>query len=189
MNSITKSWAVTFVAALLSFSSLASKQETNLYTKYSFGFDASNIFNQLFRSQLYASSVYFSYKYNERSELRLGSDLTRVSGSSGKTILQGRFGYLRTFKSYHKWDFYAGIDALVQGETNENTKTESIEGGGLLFAGAKFYISPHFSIDTEPSLYVIFRQSRDNDAFGNKISKINKQGFTNIGLVRLTYHF
>lgn len=189
MNKIIKSWAVTFVAALLSFSNSAIAQENDAYTKYSFGFDASNVFNQLFRSQVYASSVYFSYKYNERSELRLGTDLTRVSGSSGKAILQGRFGYMRTFKSYNKWDFYAGVDALVQGETNENTQTESIEGGGLLFVGAKFYISPHFSIDTEPSLYVIFKNARDNDSFVKTASKSNHQGFTNIGLVRLTYHF
>lgn len=78
---------------------------------------------------------------------------------------------------------------MYEYEYNRNSKVELFREGGLLYIGATVFLYKHFSLTTEPSFYLVFQQSHDLDSFNKSWGNINAQGFTNIGLVRVTYHF
>jgi hypothetical protein len=188
-HKIKKGIALIF-AILFSFTAAAHTDSVQVNSnKYSFSFDASNVFNQLFRSQVYSSEIYFSYNISEKNKLRFGTELARASGSKGNAYLQLKLGYSRVFKKKGKWEFYYGGDAIYEYEDNLDSEREINTGGGLVYVGANFYISPHFSLGTEPSLYFVFLRNHRYDTFLPGVSSSNKQGFTNIGLVRVNYHF
>ena len=134
-------------------------------------------------------TFYLSYNFSEKNTLRFGTELTRISGSKGNAYLQLKLGYSRVFKRKEKWSFYYGADAIYEYEDNLDSEREINTGGGLVYVGATFFISPHFSLTTEPSLYFVFLRDHRYDTFLPGVSSSNKQGFTNIGLVRVNYHF
>lgn len=64
-----------------------------------FRFDASRVFNQLFRANVYSSILYLEYSTNETSTFRLAGDIGNVSGGEGKIDGQIKLGYKYNFKS------------------------------------------------------------------------------------------
>lgn len=186
-NNLIKMRMVTLVAILFCFS--AKSQSDSSFTHYSFGFDASRVFNQLFRANAYSSILYLEYRVNPKHAFRLAGDLKNISGRDGKIDYQFKAGYKHTLKRSKKWWFYSGIDGLFEYEYNRNSQVELYREGGLLYIGATVFLHKHFSLTTEPSFYFVFQQSHDLDSFNNSWRRLNLQGFTSIGLVRITYHF
>jgi hypothetical protein len=125
----------------------------------------------------------------EKNQLRFGTELTRLSGNKGSAYLQLKLGYNRTIKQKEKWRFYVGADAIYEYEDNLTSEQEINTTGGLIYVGATYFISPHFSLTTEPSLYFVFLNTHHYDSFAPKRKRFNIQGFTNIGLLRINYHF
>jgi len=186
-NNNIKRGIATLVAILFCFSVKSQSDSTLIH--YSFGFDASKVFNQLFRANVYSSILYLEYRFNETSTFRLAGDIGNISGEEGKIDRQIKLGYKYNFRSTKKWQFYSGLDFLYGYEYNKNSKVELFREGGLFYIGATVFLHKHFSLTTEPSFYLVFEQSHDLDSFNKSWSNINFQGFTNIGLVRVTYHF
>ena len=186
-NNNIKKRIATFVAILFCFSVKSQSDSTLMHC--SFGFDASRVFNQLFRANLYSSILYFEFRSNQTSTFRLAGDIRNASGEEGKIDRQIKLGYKYSFKSTKKWQFYSGLDFFHEYEYNRNSQVELFREGGLLYIGATVFLHKHFSLTTEPSFYLVFQQSHDLDSFNKSWSNINFQGFTNIGLVRVTYHF
>tara|TARA_B110000459_G_C16377044_1_gene388041 strand:- start:14 stop:607 length:594 start_codon:yes stop_codon:yes gene_type:complete len=191
-NIITLKSRIALLGAIL-FSCLLNAQESvkvdSLTTLYSFGFDGSKVFNQLFRANAYSSTLFFEYRLNPQHALRLACDVESVSGSEGKVDYQLKAGYKYTLKENEKWLFYVGLDGLYEFEFNRNSKVEVYREGGLAYIGATTFFGKHFSLTTEPSFYLVFRQSHDKDSFDKSWKKNHQLGLTNIGLVRISYHF
>lgn len=164
-------------------------QSDSTFTQYSFGFDASRVFNQLFRANVHSSILYLEYRFNPKHAIRLAGDTENISGSEGKIDFQTKLGYKFTIKRTKKWWFYTGLDGMYEYEFNKNSQVELFREGGLFYIGATVFLNKHFSLTTEPSFYFMFQQSHDLDSFDKKWTNINQQGFTNIGLVRVSYHF
>lgn len=178
---------VTLVTILFSFS--VSAQVDSALTRYSFGFDGSKVFNQLFRANAFSSTLFIEFRLNSTHSIRIAGDLDNVSGSDGKKDHQIKLGYKYTLKENDKWHFYTGIDAMYEYEFNRNSKVELFREGGLLYIGATTFFGEHFSLTTEPSFYIVYKQSHDKDSFDKSWKKNHQLGLTNIGLVRISYHF
>lgn len=179
---------IAIVMAIL-FSCPAISQSDSLNQKFSFGFDGSRVFNQLFRANPYSSLLYLEYQFGPKSIVRLAGDLDQVSGVDGKLDFQNKLGYKRILKQKKAWTFYAGIDGVFEYEFNRNSQVEQFTEGGLLYIGATVKLSEHFSLSTEPSLYFIYSQTTDLDSFFSETKYSNSQGMTHVGLVRASFHF
>ena len=157
-------------------------------TQFSFGFDGSRVFNQLFRANLYSSLVYGEYQFSEKSFVRLAGDLEQISGDDGKLDYQIKLGYKRSIRHSGNWLFYCGLDAMFEYEFNRNSQVEQLTEGGLLYVGATYRFSKHFSLSTEPTLFWVYKQKEDFDIVDSKKFS-NNQGITHVGLVRASFHF
>lgn len=158
-------------------------------TRFSFGFDGSRVFNQLFRANPYSSLMYGEYRISQKNFIRVAGDLEQTSGDDGKFDFQSKLGYKRVLQEKNTWLFYAGIDAVYEYEFNRNSDVLIHTEGGLLYVGATKMFGPHFSLSTEPSVFFVFKQLHDFDSFSGEVGHSNEQGLTHVGLVRATFHF
>ncbi len=177
-----------FGAIFFCFSRL-SAQSDSATTEYSFGFDGTRVFNQLFRGNPYSSIVYGEYRFSERNFFRLAGDLEQNSGDDGKLDFQIKLGLKRVLKEKDSWIFYTGIDGLYEYEFNKNSEVLIHREGGLIYVGATKMFGPHFSLSTEPSIFLVFKQTRDFDSFSDEYAFSRELGLTHVGLVRATFHF
>lgn len=161
----------------------------SLNTGFSFGLDGSRVFNQLFRANQYSSLLYLEYELNHKSNLRLAGDVEHISGEEGKLDYQIKVGYKRFLKQYNNWRFYAGMDLMYQYEFNRNSQVELHTEGVLPYVGATYQFSDHFSLTTEPTLYLVYKQKQDKDSFNPSTKYSNELGLTSVGVVRATFHF
>ncbi len=175
------------IGAVFFLTNTYSQLDSN-QTKFSFGFDGSRVFNQLFRANLYSSLVYGEYQFSEKSFVRLAGDLEQISGDDGKLDYQIKLGYKRSIRKSGSWLFYCGLDAMFEYEFNRNSQVEQLTEGGLLYVGTTYRFSKHFSLSTEPTLYWVYKQKEDFDIIDSKKFS-NNQGFTHVGLVRASFHF
>lgn len=176
-------WAIFFCI------SKGSAQIDSSFTKFSFGFDGSRVFNQLFRANPYSSLLYLEYSFSPKYTLRIAGDAEQVSGDEGKFDYQTKLGLKRYILNKDNWLFYFGLDGIFEYEFNRNTQVKQFTEGSLLYIGATYKIGNHFSLTTEPSLYFVFKQKRDLDSFDSSTKYSNMQGFTHVGLVRASFHF
>lgn len=166
-----------------------SAQTDSSFTKFSFGFDGSRVFNQLFRANPYSSLLYLEYNFLPNYALRIAGDAEQVSGDEGKFDYQTKLGLKRYILNKDNWFFYFGIDGVFEYEFNRNTQVKQFTEGSLLYIGATYKIGNHFSLTTEPSVYFVFKQKRDLDSFDSSTKYSDMQGFTQVGLVRASFHF
>lgn len=179
---------VTLVAIFFCFiATNASTDSTE--TIFSFGFDGSRVFNQLFRANPYSSLIYLEYQASSKCFARVAGNIKQVSGEAGSVDYQTKVGFKKLIKQHNSWLFYWGIDGLFEREFNGNSQVKLTTEGGLFYLGATFKIGEHFSLSTEPSFYWVFSQKRDLDSFDTDIVYSQELGLTSIGLVRASFHF
>jgi hypothetical protein len=176
--------------AAIFFCSIASNASTDSTLNiFSFGFDGSRVFNQLFRANPYSSLLYLEYQSSLKYFVRVAGDIKQMSGEDGSFDYQTKVGLKRIIKKHNSWLFYLGLDAIFEREFNRNSQVKLFTEGGLFYLGATFKIGEHFSLSTEPTFYWIFSQKRDLDSFDKSISYSQEQSLTSIGLVRASFHF
>jgi hypothetical protein len=158
-------------------------------TKFSFGFDGSRVFNQLFRAYPYSSLLYLEHQFSSKYAVRLAGDAEQVSGDEGKLDYQTKLGLKRHILRKNNWIFYLGVDGVFEYEFNRNTQVKQHTEGSLVYIGATCKFGNYFSLTTEPSLYFVFKQKKDLDSFDSTTKYSNFQGFTQVGLVRASFHF
>ena len=158
-------------------------------TKFSFGFDGSRVFNQLFRANPYSSLLYLECAFLPNYAIRLAGDADQISGGAGKLDYQTKLGLKRHILRKNNWIFYLGVDGVFEYEFNRSSQVKQLTEGSLLYVGATCKFGDHFSLTTEPSLYLMFTQKKDLDSFDSTTKYSNFQGFTQVGLVRASFHF
>ena len=150
-------------------------------------------FTKLFNSQSQFYEVMYSRLIKKDNIIRVGLGYNQVSGSEKKLDFTLNLGYARVFKKYHRWRFYAGIDAINTFSDYHSAKKEQYQHGASMFLGIKYFLNNHFSISTEPALIGIYNLSIDSgDAAITGITKRaewNDYGLRNLGQIMVSFHF
>jgi len=96
----------------------------------------------------------------------------------------------RIITSSNKWKFFYGIDLGVSYSDNYQAERTYFESALIPFFRIEFSIGKHFSISTEPGLFLKLRDSTDYD--GSPIDNSNEifsSGIKDLGVINLNFSF
>lgn len=152
--------------------------------------NAGKFLRGLFPGDDYAFEI--GYRYSLKSNWAIRTSMGFQNQTSESGFHEGRLslGADRIFKNYGKWKFYYGVDGFGYFIFYKSTSRKTLQAGISALLGVIFYISPHFSISTEPQVYILFNHYIDEDSFADD-SKDDYwiYGFGNIGQIKISFHF
>lgn len=92
--------------------------------------------------------------------------------------------------SSKKWEFYYGIDLDFSYSNNYQGKRKYYESSMMPFFRIEFCLGKHFSISTEPGLFLKFQNIKDYDRSPIDNSKeIFSSGIKDLGVINLNFSF
>ena len=103
-------------------------------------------------------------------------------------IKLGADTHLKTFK---KWDVYSGLDLNFRYAYDALLKTTNTRTSINLLLGIMYKFGPHFSISTEPYLYLASSFFNDEDTYDTdqKNQRWTSLGLSGVGFLTLNFHF
>lgn len=101
----------------------------------------------------------------ERYAFRGGLSYSHSTQENGSTELGLRVGYDRFFVRDGRWRFYAGLDIVALHEAFGGGDRRTYKAGLSPLVGFMFFVSPRFSLATEPRFVALYNRFTDDDAF------------------------
>lgn len=149
-----------------------------------------DIANTIFLVRKNENIYLLNYKYHfNKHAIRAGLNLNYETNYDGQQSIDSRIGF--EWKStIKKWQVFYGVD-LGYSYTKYNFQKNLIR--QYIFApliGFRYFISPRFSISTEPKIYLKYLQYRNPESFNpNSNSDEYKIALGSIGIVLVNFHF
>lgn len=112
-----------------------------------------------------AYSIVARWTRGEHYAWRGGMSYSHSTQESGTTELGLRLGYDRSFVRDGRWHFYAGLDAIALHEAFGGGSRRTYKAGLSPLVGFMFFISPRFSLATEPRFAALYNRFTDDDTF------------------------
>ncbi len=178
----------------LTISSIAFSQKSDAFAaknKYQIGISISKIMNNLFPSD--KNSFLLESRISSKNDnfcYRVGANYDISTDEDGVYRMGVKLGLDKVFKQSKNWCFYYGVDL---GYTHSYLKISKRHTGDVLlspFLGVMYKFSEHFSISTEPNIYLVQKISIDNGTFAKDNKKYwFESGFGKVGFIQLNFHF
>ena len=138
-----------------------------------------------------------SYLLNYRNsslkgiQLRAGLDFYNSNKGTEINYLATKLGFDFVLGDYSKWILYSGLDLTYSKSYDNLLKTDTQRLGGHAFLGIMFHISEHFSISTEPYIFVAKDSFNDEDSFdpSQQDQSWTSFGISGVGFLVVNFHF
>lgn len=179
---------------LISFScfSFAQTEKDSLFPipRHQVGIGLNKFIKSIFASDDNAMIINYRYTGKNKWSYRTGFDFKKDDSEGGFTQFAFKLGVDRNLKRYRNWNFYYGADLFTRYSNYKNINKPQYDNGIGAFFGVQYFISPHFSISTEPMFYYKYIYVVDQATF----QKDNKRGwsetgFGKIGFIELNFNF
>lgn len=137
-----------------------------------------------------AYKISYRLKLDRMNALRAGLNYHHVTRDNGEFDAGVRLGYDRVFRAANRWRFYVGGDLLLAYQNFKSSQRTTYQAGLSPFVGFLFFLSPHFSISTEPRFVALYNRFRDDDTF-NVDNSDTWFAFelNSIGQFQINFHF
>lgn len=139
------------------------------------------------------NSFLLNYRYNSYKKInfRAGLDFSLTNKEGEQSYYAFKLGTDTYLKKVKKWELYTGIDISYRYAYDDLLKTVNTRVGGNLFLGIMYKFGPHFSISTEPYLFVSSHFYNDEDTLDTEQQnqKWTEFGLAGIGFLMLNFHF
>ncbi|SIS79550.1 hypothetical protein SAMN05421786_102153 [Chryseobacterium ureilyticum] len=188
MKRITTAFFFLFCSILC----LAQAQKDTLFTipQHQIGIGINKFIKSIFASDDNAMIINYRYSPKGKWSYRTGFDFKKDDSEGGFTQFAIKLGVDRNLKRYRNWNFYYGADYFMRYSNYKNINKPQYDNGIGAFIGVQYFISPHFSISTEPMFYYKYIYIIDKDTFQkDKKRGWSETGFGKIGFVELNFHF
>lgn len=159
-------------------------------SKHQISIAASRFINSVFPTDKNAYLLTYRFKKNKKYHYRLGLNYNLDTSEGGTVDFGAKIGYDKLFKRTRKWEFYYGFE--LGGMYHHIKESDKHLGAALVnsFLGIMFNISKHFSISTEPGIFIKYNFVIDNGSFDKEANKKwIDSGFSNVGIINLNFHF
>ena len=168
----------------------ATAQKDSTWFPHQISINMSKFIRGIFPSDEYAYEIGYRYRLNEKWALRTSISFQNETSETGYNEGRLKLGADRIFKDYGKWRFYYGADLFGYYISYKGTDRRIIQTGLSVLLGVIFYISPHFSLATEPDIYLLYNHYLDRNTFSeNTTEEYWIFGFGNIGQIKVSFHF
>lgn len=188
MKRITTAFFFFFFSVLC----MAQAQKDTLFTipQHQIGIGINKFIKSIFASDDNAMIINYRYSPKGKWSYRTGFDFKKDDSEGGFTQFAIKLGVDRNLKRYRNWNFYYGADYFMRYSNYKNINKPQYDNGIGAFIGVQYFISPHFSISTEPMFYYKYIYITDKDTFQkDKKTGWSETGFGKIGFVELNFHF
>lgn len=177
---------------ILSASVFAQAQNDSLFAipRNQVGISLNKFIKSVFASDDNAMIINYRYSGKNKWSYRTGFDFKNDDSEGGYSQFAFKLGIDRNLKRYRRWNFYYGADYFFRYSNYKNINKPQYDNGLGVFLGVQYFLSPHFSLSTEPMLYYKYIYVVDRSSFqkDNKTAW-SETGFGRIGFVELNFHF
>lgn len=181
---------ILFLAISLLLSAQQENDSISDNPKHQVGIGINKFIKSVFASDDNAMIINYRYTGKGKWSYRTGFDFMKNDSDGGFTQYGFKLGIDRNLKIYRNWNFYYGADIFTRYSNYKNINKPQYDNGLGVFFGIQYFISPHFSISTEPMLYYKYVYLIDKSTFqSNSKSGWSETGFGKIGFVELNFHF
>ena len=164
-------------------------QDSTLASTHQIGLHASE-FLKLLEEDDSAYKISYRYTLNHKNALRAGLNYQHLTRDDGEFEASVRLGYDRVFLAENRWSFYFGGDVLLGYTSFNSSKRKTYQMALSPFIGFLFYLSPRFSLSTEPRFVALYHQFQDDDTFTVDNSDAWFEfGLSSIGQFNINFHF
>lgn len=183
------------IFSLFSFNLFFSQENKEIFNseeeiKHQVGIGLNSFVKSAFTSDDNTFSLDYRYKVNQKLQLRAGLSYDEDTGENGYRQGGIKFGIDKNLRRYSHWNFYYGSDLMYKYSNFKNVNKAQHDIGIGFLLGIQYYISKHFSLSTEPTLYFKNIIVVDHNTFlKNNIDTWSEFGLGKIGYVQLNFHF
>ncbi len=150
--------------------------------------NADDVIPAFFSSNASAYNLGYRRQIKENKNLRIG--LKYFQESENEFTLGIKPGIDFAFNNSKKWIFYYGVDLALNYTDNLQSERIYYEAALIPFFRAEYVISDHFSISTEPGLFLklLTIQDNDNSPIDNSNSIVSS-GIGDLGIININFSF
>lgn len=126
----------------------------------------------------------------EHHALRIGLSYRHNTREDGTLEVGARLGADRFFVRDGRWRFYVGADVVGLYEGFGGGDRRTVRAGVSPLLGFMFFISPRFSVSTEPRLVALYNRFTETDSFREEDTEAwYTFELGGIGQLQVSFHF